>query len=334
MNYNILFYGIKLFKKNISHNYVAQSREREEGAISFIAMHVPVLSSYKELLNSIGRNFFSKLSTVETNIDENINNHYVFIDEIMSKHLLLETLQWLDSLDYKVDINEDDEMDEKELEFRENFFKVNQSPPRNFQTQTITPKKSEKEVYTHYTTYSSVSTNTTPQQKIIKPSAHFSQGPKRKLKDDNHGYLEIPVSGYEYDSEPDFDLYRSSSLLYNFRKWRTFAHSQKNADRSQFLGHLSDGLMLTRIPAWRSYLLTVRGIRNLAVFARKRKEARQFLIQFSPSLLKFRYQKKIAFAFWKSWQIHRKAVRKTAFRAWRKRKEHFQPLIQVSTHSF
>jgi hypothetical protein len=259
----------------------------------------------------------------------------------MSKNLLLETLQWLDTLDYKFDNEE--ELGDDAVEYVRDF---PETSTISTQTRSLTPVKSEKSTPRPFPSIS-VGTLTspvrTPRSKSAISSVQSSPSrtltspsrtPKRVTFNNNNGYLDTSSPSFNYDSDDDYTLYRSSSLLYILKKWSRWLQIQKEGGKSQFISQLSEGMLLTRIPAWRSYIQITKGFRKLQKYSQERKTRQQTLLLYSPSLLKYQYKKKLALAFWRIWQKHNRLTRKRTFQRWQKRKDFFRPVRKVKLKSF
>jgi hypothetical protein len=252
----------------------------------------------------------------------------------MSKQLLLETLQWLDTLDYQIDDTEEVEL-ERQLPFLQepksplvtNRIDSWTSPLRSL----ASPARNGKV---------SISTNTTPYKFPLQDdlssvtsfaSSTFIHSPKRS-SNRLVSFLDVPISGMDYESDTDEELSASSSLKHFFKKWKQWKIKEKEGNltnKSSFLNSLSEGMLLTRIPAWRSYLLTLKGLNRWKKYAEKRKNEKAFLSSFHPFSLSHRYKVRCSFVFWKVWQKHHQNLRGHYFRYWIKRRIFFLPLFQV-----
>lgn len=294
----------------------------------------------------------------------------------MSKQILLETLQWLDGLEYGIEedfeprFSERQETEEVIRPFQNNIsFSYLSEPnePRSKNSSTLFGDISLISNISHVSSKSSLSSSisrraptshTKPfipppapinhRTKLKPPLPRQSKSTKRSTKPlsppvppqneipasdlDISVYLDDPPSGYEYDSEPDERLYRSSSLQYNFRKWRTWlSHWRSDPDKSVLREKLmtSEHMMLVRIPAWRSYLLTLRGFHSWRRYHQLCVNEKERHAQGDPTRLKFTLKLQLTIRFWRLWQRHRYYHRRQTLKHWQRRIDYFQPLKKV-----
>lgn len=296
----------------------------------------------------------------------------------MSKEILLETLQWLDGLDYGIEedfepsFHEREEIEEVIRPFQKNTSLSYLSEPNESRSKNSSNLFNDNSLISnisHVSSKSSLSSSisrsnpaptshTKPSKpppapinhrtKLKPPLPRQNKSTKRPTKPlsppvppqneipasdlDVSVYLDDPPSGYEYDSEPDERLYRSSSLQYNFKKWRRWlSHWRSDPDKSVLREKLmtSEHMMLVRIPAWRSYLLTLRGFHNWRRYHQICVNEKERLVLGEPTRLKFTSKLQLTIRFWRLWQRHRYYHRRQALKHWQRRIDHFKPLKKV-----
>jgi hypothetical protein len=253
----------------------------------------------------------------------------------MSKQLLLETLQWLDTLDYQIDDIEPEKI--VDVEKHLSFTLVPKSPSTNRVEAWTSPLRSLASP--PRSGKMSLSSNTSSYKFPLLDdlssvtsfaSSEVIRSPQRARYVE--GYLDVPISGMDYESDTDEVLYVSSSLKYFLKKWKQWKSKEKEenlTNKSSFINSLTEGMLLTRIPAWRSYLLTLKGLNRWKKYAEKRKSEKEFVLSFSPFSLSHLYKVRSSFVFWKVWQKHRQCLRKHYFRCWIDRRTFFLPLFRV-----
>lgn len=120
------------------------------------------------------------------------------------------------------------------------------------------------------------------------------------------------------------------------RKWIRWTDQRKvvivtHNERKPFV--ISKGMQLARLPAWRSFLLVQKGLRQWQQYTQNKREQRKNFLIRKPKKVSMRYRQKMMLKYWILRTRYRRAQRKFCFKLWKQKIKSHMPVKQVLASS-